>query len=230
LLGDRIGGNRGFSAFSAVASRLLLRFLMRGFVGWVLVIAATMVGGGCASTKAPLSPSEAAMDRWASEQGGTTNLDARQARVDGIARRLIGDRSALHVNVHVLANDVPGAFGWPSGQLFVTRGLVDSTTDDELMAALAHELGHLMSDGHMPTAAGGGGVVVSLSGYSRSLDTESRADAFGVEYLRARGVQPGAMISLLAKVRGSLPPASRLAIDHRINLLEARLEQETEPE
>lgn len=36
------------------------------------------------------------------------------------------------------------AFAYPGGRIFVTRGLLDATTDDEIAAVLGHEVGHVL--------------------------------------------------------------------------------------
>jgi predicted Zn-dependent protease len=158
------------------------------------------------------------VDQWVTRQGGVA-IDARQARVDAVASRLLRGRGELQVHVHILANDAPCAYGWPNGQLFVTRGLVDRVTDEELSAALAHEMGHLLSDGHTRN-------VMSLRGCQENLDAEQRADAVGVEFMRLQGLPPQSMITMLKKVceSGTLSPACRDALDHRITLLESRIE------
>ena len=60
------------------------------------------------------------------------------------------------------------AYGWRGGNLFLTRGLVDVMDDDELAAAVAHELGHLLGDGHVHS-------MTSLRGCEQeyNLDSES---------------------------------------------------------
>jgi predicted Zn-dependent protease len=79
---------------------------------------------------------------------------------------------------------------------------------------MAHELGHLLNDGHLQG-------VASLRGCCRSPDEEVRADARGVEVLRASGLDPAAMTAMLTKVRNLVPdaPVCRREIGHRIELL-----------
>jgi predicted Zn-dependent protease len=79
---------------------------------------------------------------------------------------------------------------------------------------MAHELGHLLNDGHLQG-------VASLRGCCRSPDQEARADARGVEVLRASGLDPAAMTAMLTKVRNLVPdaPVCRREIGRRIELL-----------
>lgn len=118
------------------------------------------------------------------------------------------------VHVQVLDSSTVGAYGWPNGNLFVTRGLVDLLSDQELAAAIAHEMGHLLNDGHLHT-------VVSLRGCCVSPDVEARADSIGVRLLAGHAIGREAMISMLNKVRLSsgVPSLCQQRIGQRIELL-----------
>jgi Zn-dependent protease with chaperone function len=110
-----------------------------------------------------------------------------------------------------------GAYGWRSGELFVTRALVDLLDDQELAAALAHEMGHLLGDGSARRWAG-------LSGGSdsdASLTVEANADRLGADLLRRHHVPPQAMPRMLAKVARAtgLDGACQDALRRRIELL-----------
>jgi Zn-dependent protease with chaperone function len=91
---------------------------------------------------------------------------------------------------------------------------MDHLNDAELSAVIAHELGHLLTDGNLQT-------VASLKGCCVNPDREVRADAAGVALLRTQGLSADTMIHMLRKVEkyGSLPPNCRLAMEHRIALL-----------
>lgn len=164
---------------------------------------------GCASTASQLT--------WVRAQGGIVQ-DARLERAQA-ACSLVGQAADRTVHVNVLDSDAVGAYGWPDGNLFVTRGLVDLVSDQELAAAIAHEMGHLLNDGHLHT-------VVSLRGCCVSPDAEARADSIGVRLLDERGIGRGAMISMLNKVRSSpgVPPSCQQGIGRRIELLTERPE------
>ena len=172
-------------------------------------LGAVMVGG-CATAARP--------DRnaWITEQGGVVS-GPLQERVDAALARLA---PAIHgrsdVRAYVLGSDAVGAFSWPDRTLFVQRRLVELLTDVELSAALAHELGHLLNDGHLQG-------VASLRGCCRSPDQEVWADARGVELLKTSGLDPAAMPTMLTKVRNLLPhdPVCRRAIARRIEILSA---------
>lgn len=118
------------------------------------------------------------------------------------------------MHVQVLDSDGVCAYGWPNGNLFVTRGLVDLLSDQELAAAIAHEMGHLLNDGHLHT-------LVSLRGCCVSPDIEARADSIGVRLLAEHAIGREAMISMLNKVRRSsgVPSLCQQRIGQRIELL-----------
>ncbi|HEY2584349.1 MAG TPA: M48 family metalloprotease [Tepidisphaeraceae bacterium] len=168
-----------------------------------------MAAGGCSS----VTPDQSS---WVAARGGLVSGD-RQSRAERALARL---RPALagrvEVRVDVLNMSTLAAYSWPDGRLFVSRGLVESLTEPELAAALAHELGHLCNDGHLQT-------VFSLRGGWTNPDAEVRADATGAQILRANGIDAAAMQTMLAKVRVGLPdtPAGRKQIDRRLALLRA---------
>ena len=178
--------------------------MSRAFGFTLVIIGLTFSAIGCGSTAGELA--------WVRDQGGV----ARGARLDRArqACAILGLSADRAVRVHVLESDSIGAYGWPDGNLFVTRGLVDLLNDQELAAAAAHEMGHLLNDGHLHT-------VVSLRGCCVSPDAEARADAIGVRLLAARGVGRAAMISMLNKVRRApgASPVCQQGIARRIKLL-----------
>lgn len=149
---------------------------------------------------------------WARRQGGVVT-DARQLRLDAAVAALARGCSGRELRPHVLDSDHACAYSWPNGHLFVTRGLVDRLTDDELTAAVAHELGHLLQDGHVAT-------LVSLRGCRQGTEVEAAADEWGCQLLQSRGRSPTAMISMLRKVRAATEdPACGRALQLRIDLL-----------
>jgi Zn-dependent protease with chaperone function len=87
-----------------------------------------------------------------------------------------------------------GAWAWPDARIRVSRAMVDLLDDDELAAALGHELGHLLDRGNLPAPP------LALLGGSGGNDLEVRADQIGCRLLAARGMAPEAMARMLAKV------------------------------
>jgi Zn-dependent protease with chaperone function len=156
------------------------------------------------------------MQIWAIQQGGLV-ADARQARAQALTQNLRAACQGVPITIHVLNSDNPCAFSWPSGHIFVTCGLMDMLNDDELSAAIAHEMGHLLNDGHLQT-------ISTLQSTCVNPDREARADAAGVALLRARGIPAAAMAHMLQKVKASplVPPPCQIALQRRIVLLALR--------
>lgn len=168
------------------------------------VILLTLFTVGCGNAASELA--------WVRSQGGVVG-DSRLNRAQA-ACALLGSSTDRTLQVHVLDSASVGAYGWPNGNLFVTRGLVDMLTDDELAATIADELGHLLNDGHLHT-------VVSLRGCCVNADNEARADSIGVRLLAEHGIGCEAMTSMLIKVRSSaaVSPLCQRRIGQRIELL-----------
>lgn len=95
-----------------------------------------------------------------------------------------------------------GAWTWPDGRIRVSRALVDLLDDDELRAALAHEVGHLVDGGHVAEGP------AALSGAHDAAGSEVRADVVGCRLLRAHGTSPDALPRMLRHVAAELDPAA----------------------
>src|SRR5712671_4733615 len=124
--------------------------------GFVLVMMGLVAG--CSASRAPRAMT--LHDAWVRQQGGLISgakALTYQQRVQTSVARLRGG-SLSGARVQVLDCDAAAAYAWPDRSIFATRGLVDLLADDELAAALAHEMGHLISDGWMqpPVALRGG--------------------------------------------------------------------------
>jgi Zn-dependent protease with chaperone function len=128
---------------------------------------------------------------------GPSPRQALDRTADDFARERIvrvGETLLSGAGVHwrLTPRDEVGAWAWPDGRIEVSRVLLDRLDDDELAAALAHELGHLLDRGHLAAApralAGDGG------------DLEHRADRIGCVLLSSRGVSGEAMIRMLGKL------------------------------
>lgn len=117
---------------------------------------------------------------------------------------------------------LPNAFALPGNVIIVTDELVQlPASDDEIAAVLAHELGHLERRHGLQSLLRGSFAVLLVAavtgdlsaltsfagtipltiltaGYSRDLEREADRDALGL--LRARGINPRAFSSALAKL------------------------------
>ena len=147
-----------------------------------LIIALT----GCAS--APLDRA-AAMATWAEGMGGELH-DQRFDRLTAAANGL-QIPPGIEIRLHLLDRRAVAAYSWPSGDVYVCAGLVDAATDEEIRAAIAHEVGHLLKD------AGQTGAVSLRGG---SLQDEAGADRLAVELLASGGHSRQALVSVLSKV------------------------------
>jgi Zn-dependent protease with chaperone function len=167
------------------------------------------------------------MDLWTARQGGCLE-GSWQTRAAFAAQPLIARCTGVHVCIAVLETEKVGAFGWPNGHIFVTRGLVDRLNNAELAAAIAHELGHLLDSGRLRMIgkdSESSKTVDSSDSDRHDPDREVRADAAGLQLLRADNIPPQSMLSMLRKVEtcGALTPSGRLAVDRRLQLLSTSL-------
>jgi predicted Zn-dependent protease len=175
-----------------------------------LLLVCGLALGGCASG---VCNPVARVAAWSQDEGGEV-ADARVERVRAIGEGLAEKASCTGVTFHVLRNTGITAYSWPTGEVFMTSGLVDRASDDELAAAIAHELGHLV--------AGREGKA-SLRGINAPLEVEQQADAIGCELLQASGRSPKSLVSMLQKVCAAAPNRKCLReIQQRIAVIEAR--------
>jgi len=80
--------------------------------------------------------------------GGVYSDQRLQSLIESTVERLVAvsDRPELHYKVTVLNSQSVNAFALPTGQLYVTRGLIVLANDDsELASVLAHEMGHVIA-------------------------------------------------------------------------------------
>jgi predicted Zn-dependent protease len=81
--------------------------------------------------------------------GGAYTNAPLEARVTQIADRLVGssERPDLKYNITILNSAAINAFALPSGQLYVTRGLLALANDNsEIASVLSHEMAHVVAD------------------------------------------------------------------------------------
>jgi len=178
----------------------------------LLALAQLGFSSGCAS-----SPAGGAIDRWASRQGGVVDDPSRAEAANRAlqALRFKPGGDCQVPSVAVLDCPIPAAYAWPCGRIFVSTGLVDLLDRDELIAAIAHELGHLCHD-PAPQAR-----VALRGGTCVGDDGEIAADAAGRDLLRRSGCPVAALTSMLRKVAAHpLTPADcRSHLERRAALL-----------
>ncbi|MFY8086979.1 MAG: M48 family metallopeptidase [Rubrivivax sp.] len=111
------------------------------------------------------------------------------------------------------------AMALPDGHIILFDGLTEALTDDEIMAVLGHELGHvvhrhgmqrLMRGAGLLTVAGVavgdfssvlGSLVGGLQTLHYSRDDEREADAYGRQFAAAAGLRPDIWLSVWRKFR-----------------------------
>jgi predicted Zn-dependent protease len=168
------------------------------------------------------SPSQA---KWVQQQGGVV-ADSHQQRADAAVKRLLARRQpSERIGVQVLNSETISACVWPNRRVFITRGLMDRLTDDELAAALSHEIGHLLDDGNLRSMVALRGLG-PIGGAGAGADHEVQADTFGCGLLESAGIPRAAMISMLEKVRAAHgdDPYLREGLDQRLIRLHATLD------
>jgi predicted Zn-dependent protease len=157
--------------------------------------------------------------------GGVYNDPKLQAMIEQTVERLVAasDRPDLHYRVTMLNSQSINAFALPSGQLYVTRGLVALANDEsELASVLAHEMGHVVAhhaairEEQTKQAALVGRVVtdvisdpeagalalakskLALASFSRAQEFE--ADAIGIGIAARAGFDPYGAVRFLTSM------------------------------
>ena len=109
------------------------------------------------STQAPLKPNKQATQTAATEReherilssyGGAYDDPKLEALITKTVDRLVAasDRPDLAYKVTILNSGAVNAFALPTGQLYVTRGLIALASDtSELSSVLAHEMVHVLA-------------------------------------------------------------------------------------
>ena len=175
----------------------------------VVSLVAALPLAGCAQS------SSSRIERWLHERGGVLTGPVQQRATEAFKALSVwsGERD---LKITVLDSDDVAAYCWPSGEIVVTRGLLELVDDQELAAAIAHEVGHLLADGHLPHHA-------ALAGCQSDPDAETEADLVARELLRSGGLQHHALAGLLRKIASHprTTPACRQQLNRRIARLAA---------
>ncbi len=164
--------------------------------------------------------------------------------------RSLQNYDGLTLNFKVYKADEVNAFAMADGTVRVYTGLMDAMPDDQVLAVIGHEVGHvklkhsyhqmrtqILSNTALQAAAGVGGIVGSLSqGQLGQLATgvvsaqfsqrdELAADSFAVTLLRSLGKDPRAMTRSIQTLKAKFGAgggfmSSHPSNDERINNLE----------
>jgi predicted Zn-dependent protease len=157
--------------------------------------------------------------------GDVYNDPRLQSMIEQTVERLVAasERPDLHYKVTILNSQSVNAFALPTGQLYVTRGLIALANDDsELASVLAHEMGHVIArhaeireeqarqadlvsrvvtDVVTDPAAGALALAKSklaLASFSRAQEFE--ADAIGVGIAARAGYDPYGAVRFLSSM------------------------------
>jgi len=174
--------------------------------------------------------------------GGVYNDPRLQGLIEQIVERLVAasDRPDLRYKVTILNSQSINAFALPSGQVYVTRGLIALANDEaEVASVLAHEMGHVIArhaairEEQTRQAALVGRVVsdvisdpevgalalakskLALASFSRAQEFE--ADAIGIGIASRAGYDPYGAVRFLTSMghNAELKPQQSGAIDPR---------------
>lgn len=159
----------------------------------LLILAAL---SGCSATRRSVlgAPEHASGDRDA----------MRVERVQRLGRELASATAPpARIDLGLSSREGMGAWSWPDGRIRVSRALVDALDEDELRAAIAHELGHLLDDG---AVASNGTALAGAGGRPDASAVEVRADALACTLLRAHGANPEALPRMLRTVARRATP------------------------
>ena len=214
-------------------SKIGTRNINKGFVGWL--------GGS--------KEKEIALGRQIAAQVEQQSKILDDPLVTEYVNR-VGQNIALHsdvkvpVTIKVVDSDEVNAFALPGGFMFVNRGLILATdNEDELAGVMAHELGHVAARHAMenngksqlinygmlagiifggPIAGqvlyNGGGLLQGLINLKFSRQAEEEADRLGVQYLYSAGYDPTGMATMFEKLAAQNKKKTKgfgkLLIDH----------------
>jgi len=141
------------------------------------------------------SPSaEREHERILATYGGAYDDPRLEALITGIVDRLVAasDRPDLTYKVTILNSGAVNAFALPTGQLYVTRGLIALASDtSELSSVLSHEMAHV------------------LAKHAAIREDEARRAALVTRVVTDMGNDPGVAALALAKTKLSMASFSR---------------------
>lgn len=116
-----------------------------------------------------------------------------------------------HMGVLVEYDAVPTAYGWRDGQIVLTTSLVDLLNDDQIVAVIAHEAGHLVMEDKIRLPG------IGATGYS--VTGEFLADQIGCDILIKSGFPPDTMVSALNRIADTKYGQTHERIAQRVAML-----------
>lgn len=155
-----------------------------------------------------------------------SNAPLLNQRAQNVFTRIVKtvDRQDIKYSIKVLDTKMVNAFACPGGYLFVTKGMLDFTkNDDELACIIGHEFGHVVARHSVKALQRqiGYGILVNilansknkkqlasvaavganlvLLGYSRK--NEHQSDYLGMRYAKRAGYNPAGAITFFKKLQ-----------------------------
>ena len=185
------------------------------------------------------------------EHGGQWSSRIQLERLNRLADAVAsaaGDPPGSY-KITLLNSAVVNAFSTADGRIYITRGLVTSSTDDELAVVLAHEMHHIRSghwvnwwqlelgedldeelteNGLAPVQRDAAAALAALGAMTpdsavSSYDQEFEADAVGAISGRRCGFDPSSIYSALTRLP-QMPVTSHPSATHRIERVRPVLE------
>jgi hypothetical protein len=192
-----------------------------------ILLISSLASFSVACSSMPAAERSPQWKRWSMARGGVVDAQhslAIQQRADAALARLNLAPTGLNlaptglnldptergIVLRILDSSRVAAYAWRDGSIFLTRGLLQVVNDDELSAAIAHEIGHLR------------GLGDDLS----HVAAEQLADELGCETLVASGIEPLNMLDMLVKLDDHSGNTLRAPIRQRIARLQSSLTEQ----
>lgn len=161
------------------------------------------------------------------------NDHAINQRLHRLIQYLPNTINHLQLNYKVYLNTKPNAWSSANGCIRLNSGLIKLLTDDELLAVIAHEQGHIAlkhainAFQHAPYIEiyDKANKTVVMIKKETAQQNEIDADNYAIEILRKQKLNPAALISMLMKmpVHNDVDLTSHPAISKRINHISQKL-------
>jgi Zn-dependent protease with chaperone function len=180
------------------------------------------------------------LDRTVFEESALSEED--QARLRAAFAQMAAHEPELPLHLEFRALGVPNAFALPDGTVIVTDELVElADTDQEVLAVLAHEIGHVRHRHSLRMALEATSVALLASVYfgdaaqlstilaalpavyteaSYSRTHEKEADTYALEFMAETGLDPQHFADIMTKLQiemdsvGEEPAALRYLSSH----------------
>lgn len=213
----------------------VLTFLLLYALLWMAFSGAVLSGDGWAGFGLPGSVARAAAEN--AEGDVPAEMQARAEAVFARVADALAPEHDIHgqYTIQVVREKVPNAWINQNNEIYVSTGLMELLTDDQLAGVIGHEIAH-GTLGHIPHRINQSlwsafavlalGVVASSSGqadwggllhmrdlfmFAYSRDQEAQADLVGMGYARAAGYEAEGLVEalqLMDQERGKLPSDS----------------------